>query len=145
MKPAELAPSNLLCAHSPNSTKTTNNKRETHSLIPRNTPPEYPNEKLLPKVPYPMHRRCENQGFHCTSSPGVNLRHEGRTFHVSTGRSASLKDQSNFSPASGSSVGSWYGWRYSCSRDSFASIRARGLNTNILSNKSIANVNEPPG
>lgn len=33
-------------------------------------------------------------------------------FHVSTGRSASLKDQSNFSSATGSSVGSWYGARY---------------------------------
>jgi hypothetical protein len=31
------------------------------------------------------------------------------TFHVSTGRSASLKLQSNAAPASGSSVGSWYG------------------------------------
>jgi hypothetical protein len=29
------------------------------------------------------------------------------TFHVSTGRSASLKDQSNFSAATGSSDGSW--------------------------------------
>jgi hypothetical protein len=28
-------------------------------------------------------------------------------FHVSTGKSASLKDQSNFSSATGSSVGSW--------------------------------------
>jgi hypothetical protein len=28
-------------------------------------------------------------------------------FQVSTGRSASLKDQSNFSSATGSSVGSW--------------------------------------
>jgi hypothetical protein len=34
-------------------------------------------------------------------------------FQVSTGRSASLKDQSNFSSATGSSVGSWYGARYS--------------------------------
>jgi hypothetical protein len=32
-------------------------------------------------------------------------------FQVSTGKSASLKDQSNFSSATGSSVGSWYGAR----------------------------------
>lgn len=36
------------------------------------------------------------------------------TFHVSTGKSASLNDQSNGSGATGSSVGSWYGARYSC-------------------------------
>src|SRR5271170_3080033 len=94
-----------------------------------------------------MHQHCGNQGFRCTSLPkkGVSFcRAEvegGCTFHVSTGRSASLKDQSNFSAASGSSVGSWYGARYSCSRDCFASILDRGLNTNILSNKSIATVN----
>lgn len=59
-------------------------------------------------------------------------------FHVSTGRSASLKLQSNFSSAMGSSVGSWYGVRYSWANASVAVIRFLGSNTSILSNRSIA-------
>jgi hypothetical protein len=60
------------------------------------------------------------------------------TFHVSTGRSASLKLQSNFSTATGSSVGSWYGETYSCASDCVASIRFRGSKTSIFSRRSIA-------
>jgi len=60
------------------------------------------------------------------------------TFQVSTGKSASLKLQSNTSAAAGSSVGSWYGARYSCERASGAEIRVRGSNTSIFSSKSSA-------
>lgn len=59
-------------------------------------------------------------------------------FHVSTGRSASLKLQSNFSWAMGSSLGSWYGARYSCARASVAVIRFLGSNTSMRSSRSIA-------
>ena len=59
-------------------------------------------------------------------------------FHVSTGRSASLKDQSNFSSATGSSVGSWYGDKYSCARPAPAFIRFRGSKTSICSRRSTA-------
>lgn len=59
-------------------------------------------------------------------------------FHVSTGRSASLKLQSNFSSATGSSVGSWYGARYSCARASVAVILFFGSKTSILSSMSTA-------
>jgi len=60
------------------------------------------------------------------------------TFQVSTGRSASLKLQSNTSEAAGSSVGSWYGARYSWDRASVAEIRVLGSNTNIFSRRSRA-------
>ena len=60
------------------------------------------------------------------------------TFHVSTGKSASLKLQSNFSSATGSSVGSWYGATYSCSRVCVASIRFLGSKTSIFSKRSSA-------
>ena len=59
-------------------------------------------------------------------------------FHVSIGRSASLKDQSNFSSATGSSVGSWYGDRYSCARPPAAVIRFFGSKTSIFSSRSMA-------
>lgn len=59
-------------------------------------------------------------------------------FQVSTGRSASLNDQSNFSSATGSSVGSWYGARYSWASASPALIRFLGSKTSIRSSKSIA-------
>lgn len=58
------------------------------------------------------------------------------TFQVSTGRSASLNDQSNTSAATGSSVGSWYGARYSCASPSVAEIRVRGSKTSIFSSRS---------
>lgn len=48
-------------------------------------------------------------------------------FHVSTGKSASLKDQSNFSSATGSSVSSWYGARYGAASAASALIRSFGL------------------
>ncbi len=60
------------------------------------------------------------------------------TFHESTGRSASLKLQSNFSAAMGSSVGSWYGETYSWARHSVALIRLRGSKTSIFSSRSSA-------
>ena len=60
------------------------------------------------------------------------------TFQVSTGKSASLKLQSNCSFASGSSEGSWYGATYSCARASVAVIRFRGSKTSILSKRSRA-------
>lgn len=60
-------------------------------------------------------------------------------FHVSTGRSASLNDQSNFSSATGSSLGSWYGARYSCAKPSPARTRILGSKTSIFSRRSIAN------
>jgi hypothetical protein len=60
------------------------------------------------------------------------------TFQVSVGRSASLKLQSNFSPATGSSVGSWYGETYSCASDSDAVMRLTGSNTSIFSSRSSA-------
>ncbi len=60
------------------------------------------------------------------------------TFQVSTGRSASLKLQSNFSAAIGSPEGSWYGETYSCSSDTEASIRFRGSKTSIFSRRSRA-------
>lgn len=60
------------------------------------------------------------------------------TFQVSTGKSASLKLQSNCSFASGSSEGSWYGATYSCARASVAVIRFRGSKTSILSKSSRA-------
>ena len=59
-------------------------------------------------------------------------------FQVSTGKSASLKDQSNFSSAAGSSVGSWYGERYGWASAPVAVIRFWGSNTNIRSSMSIA-------
>lgn len=59
-------------------------------------------------------------------------------FHVSTGRSASLKLQSNFSSATGSSVGSWYGARYSWASASAAVILFVGSNTSIRSRRSTA-------
>jgi len=59
-------------------------------------------------------------------------------FHVSTGSSASLNDQSNFSSATGSSVGSWYGERYSCANASAAFTLFLGSKTNISSKRSIA-------
>lgn len=59
-------------------------------------------------------------------------------FQVSTGKSASLNDQSNFSSATGSSVGSWYGARYSWASASPALIRFLGSKTSIRSSKSIA-------
>lgn len=55
------------------------------------------------------------------------------TFHVSTGRSASLKLQSNLSAATGSSVGSWYGATYGWASDSAASMRLRGSKTSMRS------------
>ena len=75
---------------------------------------------------------------------GSEERGEGRrvayimTFHVSTGRSASLKDQSNFSSASGSSVGSWYGARYSCASAWPALTRFRGSKTSMSSRSAMA-------
>lgn len=74
----------------------------------------------------------------------VTTRHSPRiseyimTFHVSTGKSASLKLQSKTSAATGSSVGSWYGARYSCDRASVAEIRVRGSKTSIFSSRSSA-------
>ena len=59
-------------------------------------------------------------------------------FQVSTGKSASLKDQSNFSFATGSSVGSWYGARYSWARPFAALMRCFGSNTSIFSSRSTA-------
>ena len=59
-------------------------------------------------------------------------------FQVSIGRSASLNDQSNFCSAIGSSVGSWYGDRYSCASASPAFTRARGSKTSIFSSRSTA-------
>jgi hypothetical protein len=59
-------------------------------------------------------------------------------FQVSTGKSASLKDQSNFVSATGSSVGSWYGATYSWARASPAGIRFRGSKTSIRSRRSTA-------
>lgn len=59
-------------------------------------------------------------------------------FQVSTGRSASLKDQSNFSSATGSSVGSWYGERYGSASASPARTRFRGSKTNMRSRSSMA-------
>ena len=71
---------------------------------------KYPSHTSLSlKVPCRMRPHCGNQGFRCTSLPKKEVSFAdcvACTFHVSTGRSASLKDQSNFSAASGSSVGS---------------------------------------
>lgn len=60
------------------------------------------------------------------------------TFHVSTGRSASLKLQSNLLLVTGSSLGSWYGETYSSARHSVAVMRLRGSNTSIFSSRSSA-------
>ena len=59
-------------------------------------------------------------------------------FQVSTGRSASLNDQSNFSSALGSSVGSWYGARYGWASASSALTRFLGSKTSMFSSRSMA-------
>lgn len=87
-------------------------------------------------------RREENEG---KQSDAVLIRFSERaaaatthTRHVSTGRSASLKLQSKAWSATGSSVGSWYGARYSWLRASAAVIRFFGSNTSIFSKRSSA-------
>jgi hypothetical protein len=60
------------------------------------------------------------------------------TFQVSTGKSASLNDQSNCSSATGSSLGSWYGSRKGCKSASAALILVLGSKTSIFSRMSTA-------
>jgi hypothetical protein len=96
----------------------------------------------LPAVPRP---RCGSRGSRSTCI-FISLRRTHvpsscthiMIFQVSTGRSASLKDQSNFSSATGSSEGSWYGARYGCARACSARTRFLGSNTSIFSRRSMA-------
>lgn len=105
---------------------------------------------LLPAPAGWLHLRCDSPRFQntCSANKLFALSMAAKKYYAScsyimifqesTGRSASLNDQSNFSSASGSSVGSWYGERYSCKSADLALTRVLGSKTSMFSRRSIA-------